>query len=69
MALMQKRLGYLIPFDLVTLQFVIHELPRQATRAISGKPYGSTSRGHLAIVDNNPQSPVIQNLPLCCLRS
>jgi len=28
-------------FDLVTLQFVIHELPRQATTAILGKPYGS----------------------------
>jgi len=47
--------------DLVTLQFVIHELPRQATtdfwEALLYVP------GHLAIIDNNPQSPVIQNLP------
>lgn len=51
-------------FDLVTLQFVIHELPRQATQAI----FQETLRllrpgGYLAIVDNNPKSPVIQNLP------
>ncbi|MGL5835555.1 MAG: class I SAM-dependent methyltransferase [Waterburya sp.] len=50
--------------DLVTLQFVIHELPRQATTAIFHevlrilKPGGA-----IAIVDNNPTSPVIQNLP------
>ena len=50
--------------DLVTLQFVIHELPRHITQAI----FQETRRllrpgGCLAIVDNNPQSPVIQNLP------
>jgi ubiquinone/menaquinone biosynthesis C-methylase UbiE len=50
--------------DLVTLQFVIHELPRQATVSILRevlrilKPGGA-----IAIVDNNPASPVIQNLP------
>mgnify|MGYP003487408736 CR=1 FL=1 len=50
--------------DLVTLQFVIHELPRQATASILRevlrilKPGGA-----IAIVDNNPASPVIQNLP------
>jgi len=51
-------------FDLVTLQFVIHELPRQATQEI----FREINRilrpgGCLALVDNNPQSPVIQNLP------
>ncbi|NEQ54087.1 MAG: class I SAM-dependent methyltransferase [Leptolyngbya sp. SIO3F4] len=51
-------------FDLVTLQFVIHELPRQSTQAIF-KEVQRLLRpdGCLAIVDNNPQSPVIQNLP------
>lgn len=51
-------------FDLVTLQFVTHELPHSATIAI----FKEASRlvrpgGALAIVDNNPKSPVIQNLP------
>ncbi len=51
-------------FDLVTLQFVIHELPRSATEAI----FREVRRilrpdGVLAIVDNDPGSPVIQNLP------
>lgn len=51
-------------FDLVTLQFVTHELPHQAAQAI----FQEARRllrigGHLAIVDNNPRSPVIQNLP------
>ncbi|MEB3293749.1 MAG: class I SAM-dependent methyltransferase [Synechococcales bacterium] len=51
-------------FDLITLQFVLHELPRKATQAI----FQEVKRllrpgGWIAIVDNNPQSPVIQNLP------
>ena len=51
-------------FDLVTLQFVIHELPRYATSAI----FREIKRilrpgGIIAIVDNNPSSPVIQKLP------
>ncbi|MEM0981046.1 MAG: class I SAM-dependent methyltransferase [Cyanobacteria bacterium P01_H01_bin.58] len=51
-------------FDLVTLQFVTHELPRSATIAIVQeirrllRPGGT-----LAIADNNPQSAVLQNLP------
>lgn len=51
-------------FDLITLQFVCHELPNQATREI----FQEAKRllrpgGAIAIVDNNPKSPVIQNLP------
>ncbi len=51
-------------FDLITLQFVCHELPRTATRAI----FQEVRRllrpgGTLAITDNNPQSSVIRNLP------
>ena len=51
-------------FDLVTLQFVIHELPRHATQAIFREVKRILrSNGIIAIVDNNPSSPVIQNLP------
>jgi ubiquinone/menaquinone biosynthesis C-methylase UbiE len=51
-------------FDLITLQFVIHELPREATATIVEECYRLLrSGGTLAIVDNNPQSKVIQNLP------
>ncbi|MFB2976138.1 class I SAM-dependent methyltransferase [Microseira sp. BLCC-F43] len=51
-------------FDLVTLQFVTHELPRQATQAIFEEAFRLLRpSGCLAIVDNNPKSPVIQNLP------
>lgn len=51
-------------FDLVTLQFVTHELPRTATQAIFQEAFRLLRAGGcLAIVDNNPRSPVIQNLP------
>lgn len=51
-------------FDLVTLQFVIHELPRHITTAIFKEAYRLLKPdGVLAIVDNNPHSPVIQKLP------
>jgi len=51
-------------FDLVTMQFVIHELPRYATQAI----FQEVKRilrpgGCFALLDNNPQSKVIQGLP------
>ena len=50
--------------DLVTLQFVIHELPRQATVRIFQEVLRILKPGgFMAIVDNNPGSPVIQNLP------
>lgn len=51
-------------FDLVSLQFVLHELPRSATKEIF-KEINRILRpgGTCAIVDNNPQSSVIQNLP------
>jgi ubiquinone/menaquinone biosynthesis C-methylase UbiE len=51
-------------FDLVTLQFLIHELPHQASRAIFQEALRILRpEGCLAIVDNNPKSPVIQGLP------
>jgi len=51
-------------FDLVTLQFVIHELPRQATTAIFKEALRILKPGGvIGIVDNNPASIVIQNLP------
>jgi ubiquinone/menaquinone biosynthesis C-methylase UbiE len=51
-------------FDLVTLQFVLHELPRSATIAIFAEIHRILRQGGTcAIVDNNPQSNVIQNLP------
>ena len=50
--------------DLVTLQFVIHELPRQATEAIFREVLRILKPGGvMGIVDNNPASPVIQSLP------
>jgi ubiquinone/menaquinone biosynthesis C-methylase UbiE len=50
--------------DLVTLQFVIHELPRQATASILREVLRILKPGGvIGIVDNNPASPVIQNLP------
>ncbi|WP_413161402.1 class I SAM-dependent methyltransferase [Capilliphycus salinus ALCB114379] len=51
-------------FDVVTLQFLIHELPHQATRNLFTEALRILRPGGcLAIVDNNPKSPVIQNLP------
>ena len=51
-------------FDLITLQFVTHELPRQATQAILAEAHRVLRPGGaLAIIDNNPQSAVIQSLP------
>lgn len=51
-------------FDIVTLQFVIHELPRQATTDIFQEVYRIlNSGGSIALVDNDPKSKVIQNLP------
>ncbi|MGB3494463.1 MAG: class I SAM-dependent methyltransferase [Elainellaceae cyanobacterium] len=50
-------------FDLVTLQFVLHELPRQASQAIFREMWRILRPGGcIALLDNNPQSPVIQNL-------
>ncbi|MBD2164340.1 class I SAM-dependent methyltransferase [Calothrix membranacea FACHB-236] len=51
-------------FDLVTLQFVTHELPGYASQAIFAEALRLLRPGGaIAIVDNNPKSSVIQNLP------
>ncbi|OUC15911.1 MAG: SAM-dependent methyltransferase [Alkalinema sp. CACIAM 70d] len=51
-------------FDLITLQFVLHELPQEATHQIFQEVLRLLRPGGcFAIVDNNPKSPVIQNLP------
>lgn len=51
-------------FDLVSLQFVLHELPRSATVEIFQEMRRILrTGGHIAIVDNNPKSAVIQSLP------
>lgn len=51
-------------FDVVTLQFVIHELPRAATTNVFREILRVLRPGGVvAIVDNNPKSAVIQNLP------
>lgn len=50
--------------DLVSLAFMCHELPTAATRAVV-KEAARILRpgGVLVLCDNNPKSPVIQNLP------
>ena len=51
-------------FDLTTLCFVFHECPDVATRAIMTEMHRVLRPGGtLALTDNNPRSPVIQNLP------
>ncbi len=51
-------------FDLITLQFVTHELPSFASKAIFQEALRLLRPGgYFAITDNNPKSPVIQNLP------
>ncbi|WP_017661081.1 class I SAM-dependent methyltransferase [Baaleninema simplex] len=51
-------------FDLVTLQFILHELPNAATEAIFKEARRILRPGGIiAIADNNPKSKVIQNLP------
>lgn len=51
-------------YDLVSICLVCHELPQSATRAIleEGRRLLRPG-GHLAIMDMNPQSEVMQNLP------
>lgn len=51
-------------FDVVTLQYVIHELPRHITQAIFTEAHRLLRPdGCIALVDNDPKSPVIQGLP------
>ncbi|MDJ0723985.1 MAG: class I SAM-dependent methyltransferase [Prochloraceae cyanobacterium] len=51
-------------FDLVTIQYTLHELTHQATKNIFREILRILRPGGcLAIVDMNPTSPVIQNLP------
>ena len=51
-------------FDLVTLQYVIHELPGYANKAIFAEALRLLRPGGaIALVDNNPKSPTIQNRP------
>jgi ubiquinone/menaquinone biosynthesis C-methylase UbiE len=51
-------------FDLVTLQFLTHELPHAASKAIFTEAFRLLRNGGaIALVDNNPKSAVIQNLP------
>jgi ubiquinone/menaquinone biosynthesis C-methylase UbiE len=51
-------------FDLVTLQFLLHELPGKASQEIFQEILRILRPGGIVgIVDNNPGSTVIQNLP------
>ena len=50
--------------DLVTVSFMFHELPQQPSLDILSELYRITKKGGvIALTDNNPRSPVIQNLP------
>ena len=51
-------------FDLITLQYVIHELPRRATKHICQEAFRLLrAGGSIALVDIDPKSPAIQNFP------
>uniref|UniRef100_A0A0G4HVW4 Methyltransferase type 11 domain-containing protein n=1 Tax=Chromera velia CCMP2878 TaxID=1169474 RepID=A0A0G4HVW4_9ALVE len=51
-------------FDLYTLCFTLHELPQEPTREILREAFRVTRPGGVvALTDNDPRSPVIQNLP------
>ncbi len=52
-------------FDLVTLQFVCHELPQTATRAVLAESARLLRPGGvIALVDQDPGSAVIRRLPV-----
>lgn len=51
-------------FDLITLQFVCHELPQQPTRAVLAEAARLLRPGGvIALVDQDPDSAVIRRLP------
>ncbi len=51
-------------FDLISLQFVCHELPQQATHAVLAEAARLLRPGGaLVMVDQDPQSSVLQRLP------
>lgn len=51
-------------FDLITLQFVCHELPQEATRAVLAEAARLLRPGGvIALVDQDPGSAVIRRLP------
>jgi len=51
-------------FDLITLQFVTHELPREAAIDIFREARRLLRLGGMiALIDTDPQSPVVQSMP------
>jgi len=51
-------------FDWVSCSFIFHELPKDATeRILKQLAFIVKKGGVIALSDNNPRSPVIQNLP------
>ncbi len=51
-------------YDLITLQFVCHELPAEATRAVLREAFRLLRPGGVvALVDQDPDSEVIRRLP------